>query len=353
MTLLWHDHFATAVIPLPSTSMLVHQNQTIRANALGNFKTLAGSMVVDTAMLYWLGGRSNVKGKPNENYAREQFELFTLGTIPQVYTENDVREAAKVLTGWTDTAAFVSVMNPQQHDTSTKTVLGTSIPNQGDKEYLALLDIILRQAVSPLWVAQKLVRGLAYEPSATNLITSPDPLVAKVAATLRSSNWDIKAALRTLFLAPEFRASPPGSQQLVRPPIDLVVSACKAIGVSASDTQATYTLFRTGQLPFKPPNVAGWPHGNTWITTTTALARYDWGHTLYGMWAKVKAALRPALPAATNLAGWASRFGLAGFAPSTLDTLNSYLASRSGAASSELQEGVMSLIVSSPDWMVM
>lgn len=347
MTLLWHGHFATAVAfdGSPTIDDLMRQNATIRRHAMGNFRALLAAMTVDPAMLYWLNGAENTSTKPNENYAREFFELFALGRSPQVHNEQDVREAARLLTGWTVDSGGTAHFNPGRHDTGTKTVLGHRIDNGGAKEYWSLVDLAVGHAVAPRFIASKLVAGLAYVPAPTDLLAAPDPLVATVADALTRSNWDIRTALRTLLLSDEFRYGPP---RHVRPPVDLVVAGCKALGVTAQDSRATQALGPMGQLPFQPPNVGGWPVGPAWLSATTMLARYDWGHLLY-------AASRDHLsvtPPAIDLDGWAHQLGMADLSPTTRDILRAYLASRPQAQPDELQEGVLSLLLASPDWMV-
>jgi uncharacterized protein (DUF1800 family) len=361
MTLMWHDHFATAYLdPFPDVAMLMQQNQTLRGRALGNFRIMVEEMTVDPAMLYWLNGNENTKGKPNENYARELLELFTLGVVPQVYTEQDIREAARALTGWDVsglTSGYEPVFSPPNHDTGQKTVLGVTFGNLGDQEYKKVIDIALAQDAAPKFVAYKLVKNFAYLPATGDLFQDPDPLVDKVAATLRSSNWDLKEAMRTLLMSDEFRfADPSVARQVIRQPIDLVASACKQIGVSAKSANVTTLLRRMGQLPFEPPNVGGWPTSKEWLSPVTTLARYDWGVTVYNLAATVSTnALNPGvqLPAANDLDAWASRFGLAGLSDNTRTLINDYLAARAGAPNNERQAGVLILLASSPDWMVM
>ena len=368
MTLMWHDHFATAYLsPFPDVAMLMQQNQTLRNRALGNFRTLVEEISVDPAMLYWLNGTENTKGKPNENYARELLELFTLGVVPQVYTEQDIREAARALTGW-DVSGFNSSYEPffsaANHDTGTKTVLGVTFGNLGDQEYKKVVDIALAQDASPKFVAYKLVKNFAYQPATGDLFQDPDPLVDKVAATLRSSNWDLKEAMRTLLMAEEFRfADPSAARQVIRQPIDLVASACKQIGVSAKSANVSTLLRRMGQLPFEPPNVGGWPSSKEWLSPVTTLARYDWGVTVYNLFSSsnlfgIGTAISPTgltnpLPASGNMDAWTARFGLAGLSNNTRTLIQDYLASRAGAGEAEKQAGVLILLASSPDWMVM
>ena len=355
MTLFWHDHFATGYLyPWPDTRMMVVQNQTMRRYALGNLRDLVAVMTLDPAMLYWLNGNENAVGKPNENYARELFELFTLGVVPQVYTEDDIREAARALTGWVVDPDLKRVtFSAVRHDTRPKTIMGVTFDNLGNQEYLKVIDIALEQPVAPKFIAWKLVLNFAYVPGTGDLFQDPDPLVDKVADTLRSTSWDLKAAMRTLLLADEFRfADVSAGRQLVRQPVDLVASACKAIGVSARAQNTITLLGRMGQVPFDPPNVGGWPVNREWLSPVTTLARYDWGVTCYNLWSSSLPGVRPALPPSGDPAAWTARFGLAGLSDNTKNAIDTYLGARATASESEKQAGVLILLASSPDWMV-
>ncbi|HEV3475491.1 MAG TPA: DUF1800 domain-containing protein [Actinomycetota bacterium] len=357
MVLFWHDHFATAYLdPYPDVRLLVLQNQTMRRHALGNFQSMVADMTVDPAMLYWLNGNENAVGKPNENFARELFELFTLGVVPQRYTEQDIREAARALTGWAAEGATKRVtFNANRHDTGTKTVLGTTFGNLGNQEYLKVIDIALAQDVAPKFLAYKLVLNFGYFPATGDTFQDPDPLIDKVAATLRGSNWNVKDAMRTLLLSEEFRAADP-AKQLVRQPIDIVASACKAIGVSARSANVSTLLERMGQLPFDPPNVGGWPVQKEWLSPVTTLARYDWGVTAFNLTTLPTGILGSGvgaqLPPSNDLDAWARQFGLAGLSANTRAVIRDYVAAKAGAPENEKRAGVLILLVSSPDWMV-
>lgn len=351
MTLFWHDLFATGPgAPFPDVGLLMLQNQTLRLNALGNFKTMCEQVTLDPAMLYWLNGNESTNRRPNENFAREFFELFTLGTIPQIYTETDIRESARALTGWqVDPNTRAPAFSANRHDAGTKAVLGRTIANAGAQEYLQIVDVALAQAVAPLFIAHKMVTSFAYPPMDTT-----DPLVEQVAATLRTTGWNLREAMRTLLSSDTFRDAPSTEgRQIVRQPIDLVASACKAIGVTADAAQVPGLLTRMGQRPFDPPNVGGWPVGKEWLSPVTTLARYDWGVACHAIWNGANPLVRPALPGSGDLAGWTARFGLAELAANTTASIQSYLASRASATEAERQAGVLILLASSPDWMVM
>jgi uncharacterized protein (DUF1800 family) len=362
LTLFWHDHFATAVQDQPDAQLVLQQNQTLRTNALGNFRTMCQQITIDAAMLQWLNGDASTATKPNENYGREFFELFSLGTIPQVYTETDIRQSARALTGWTvDATTLQGKFVAARHATDTKTVLGTSVPNQGATEYQAIIDIALAQPVSAKYIAYKLVQQLAYVPTTHDLFNDPDPLVDEVAASLAASNWNLQTAVRTLLMSDNFRsADPAAGHQAVRTPAEIAVHAGKVAGVATNNTSLTGPMARCGQKLLQPPNVGGWPVGRGWLSTTTALARYELAVTVTNIRNGQNANLRTAFPPSTDIdAGgsqWASFMGLAAFEPATLAALQGYVTGRrgqSGSSEAELQTGIFILVVTSPDWEVM
>jgi uncharacterized protein (DUF1800 family) len=354
MTLFWHDHFATGPTDKGTTlGALMAQNQLLRKHALGDFRTMCEEITLDPAMLFWLDGAFNSSIAPNENYAREFFELFTLGTIPQVYTEKDIRESAKAYTGWTvDPFTRIPMFNEGSHAYGNKTVLGRKIVPGGDGEFKQIVDVALDQKVSPYFIAYKLVLNFAYVPQTRDLLQSPGPLIERIAKSLRTKKWDLREGVRTMLMADEFRyASPARGQQIVRQPIELVVHALKALGVGAMDARTTQTLVRMGQSPFVPPNVGGWPFGKDWLSPATFLARYDWGILAFELYNN--ALVKDALPPTSDLKKWMKLFGLARVSKNTDGAIRSYLKARKGAPETELQAGLLALIVSSPDWMVM
>lgn len=363
MTLFWHGHFATAIRPpYPSTTQVVHQVQTQRTHALGNFRTLVKLMTIDPAMLYWLNGTDNRIPQPNENYARELFELFTLGKRPQVYTEKDIREAARALTGWVVApySELAVAFEPTRHDAGTKKILGQTVNNEGAREFERVVDIALAQPAAPRFLAFKLVQEFAYTPTSRNLATRPDPLVTKVAATLKSSDWDVAKAMRTLMLADEFRyGNPLKGQQRVRQPVELTVAACKALGVNADNTSFLEPLSRMGQKLLSPPNVGGWPVGEGWLSPVTALGRYDLAlrvraaFNLFNPGSLGTFASNPSLPPPDDVDGWAKAFGIPALSSATAGAIKEYLAKRKNDPEQDRRDGVVALILSSPEWVVM
>lgn len=355
MTLFWHDHFATGLgQPYPDVAMMLQQNQTQRTHALGNFSELLAAMTVDPAMLHWLDGARSVKGKPNENYAREFFELFALGVSPQQYTEGDIREAARAFTGWTVNGQRAAAFDARRHDTALKTVLGRRINDLGADEHLAVRDAALGMPVAARFVAWKMVQKLAYDPGKVDVMSGADPLVVRVAAELRES-WDIRAAVEVLLRSPEFRQRP---ALAARQPVEQAVHACKALGVAADGAQVIQAMDGMGQRLFDPPNVGGWPVDEEWLAPGTTLARYRLATFVEAEARRQAGAVDlpvgpRVLPPADDLGQWAARFGLAGFTPNTERTLRGYLAASAKAPAAQRQKGVMTLVISSPDWTVM
>ena len=343
MTLFWHGHFATAVrYPYPDVAMILVQNQTFRTHALGNFRDMVRAVTIDPAMMEWLDGARNSIPSPNENYAREFMELFTLGKSPEVFSERDVREAARVLTGWTSNPSLRTVsFNAAGHDTGTKTVLGATFTNAGAAEYEQLVDVALAQDVSPRFLATKLVANFAYAPAAG------DSLVVAVADTLRSTNWDLRAAMRTLLSSDEFRSGDAGAQRLlVRQPAEVMVASAKAFGISLDNDDAALQLRTMGQNLFVPPNVGGFASGTQWLSPSTVVARYGWAATIGGK--------NPAgLPASSDTDGWAKRVGLGALTTETAAALQAYVAQNPKLPEANRQAGMLTLLLTSPDWMAL
>jgi uncharacterized protein (DUF1800 family) len=367
MTLFWHDHFATAALGEPNVGLTMVQNQTLRANVFGSFRTLANAMTVDAAMLTWLSGINNVVGGVNENYAREFFELFTLGVQPQVYTENDVRQAAKAFTGFTvNTVLQAGQFNTARHDPSVKHVLGRTIgghlPGSPEEalEYQEVLEAALAHnngITASRFVAYKMILELGYSPAAD------DGLIDDVAWEIRAGDrWDLRAGLRALLLHPRWRyADPSAGQLLVRSPIELAVHAVKVLGFPSPNVYGSLywpqiampILERAGQVPLVPPNVGGWPNDVGWLSQTTVLARYDLLNALVLYFYSYALQLVHPLPASGDLDGWAAYMGLPGFSTNTRLYLQDYLDDPGTTDETQKQQSMFVLVGTSPDWQVM
>jgi uncharacterized protein (DUF1800 family) len=269
MTVFWHNHFTSGQDKVPYPQQMALQNMLLRRNALGNFGELLHDVAKDPAMLQYLDGASNRKGKPNENFAREVMELFTLGEGH--YSQRDVSEAARAYTGWSldpDTQAYVWRSN--QHDEGEKTVLGETGPFDGDQ----VLDILLAQPETSTFVTTKLWREFVSD--------APDPqTIAPIAARFRASHYDIKVALRGIFLSDAFWADDHRGV-LVKSPVEFVVGTLRAFDIGYENTAPFAAQIRTlGENLFYPPNVKGWPGGTTWINSSTLLARKQFVEQLF------------------------------------------------------------------------
>ena len=269
MTLFWHNHFTSGLQKVRSGALMYRQNVLLRRHALGNFAQLLHEVSRDPAMLVYLDSATNRRGQPNENFAREVMELFTLGEGS--YTETDIREAARAFTGWSiDPASGEFLWRPFAHDGAVKTVLGRSGEFKGDE----VLDILLAQPQTAAFVVGKMWKEfVSAEPDARE--------VKRIAAAFRESGYDIRAALRALLLSDAFFA-PPNRGALIKSPVDLVIGTMRQFDVGYSDPLPLTLLLRTlGQDLFAPPNVKGWPGGEAWINSTTLLARKQFLERLF------------------------------------------------------------------------
>ncbi|MFL9898355.1 DUF1800 domain-containing protein [Paraburkholderia fungorum] len=269
MTLFWHNHFTSGQDKVRYPQQMAQQNMLFRRDALGNFGELLHAVAKDPAMLQYLDGASNRKGKPNENFAREVMELFTLGEGH--YTQRDVSEAARAYTGWgldPDTQAYVWRAN--QHDDGDKTVLGQTGPFDGDQ----VLDILLARPETATFVTTRLWREFVSD--------TPDPTrIAPIAAQFRASHYDIKVALRGLFMSDAFW-SEDDRGVLVKSPAEFVVGTLRAFDIGYDNPAPFAAQIRTlGENLFYPPNVKGWPGGTIWINSSTLLARKQFVEQLF------------------------------------------------------------------------
>jgi uncharacterized protein (DUF1800 family) len=269
MTLFWHNHFVSSQQKVKLSLLMYRQNVTLRANALGNFGDLLHAVARDPAMVIYLDSAQNRKGSPNENFAREVMELFTIGEGH--YTEQDVKEAARAFTGWSidrDSGRFV--FRRFIHDDGVKTVLGKSGNFDGDD----VLDILLAQPATSEFVVRKLCREFV----------SPVPDerdVARIARRFRDAHYDIKVALNGIFTSDAFYAKE-NRASLVKSPIDLVVGTLRQFDMTPSEpTPFAVAAAGMGQNLFSPPNVKGWPGQETWINTSTLLARKQFLERLF------------------------------------------------------------------------
>jgi hypothetical protein len=263
MTLFWHNHFATSNLKVQSPLLMQRQNDLFRAHALGDFRALVRAIGKDPAMLYWLDSTINRKSKPNENYAREVMELFTLGRGH--YTERDIKEAARAFTGWFVVRdQFEEV--PRQHDGGPKSILGETGNFAGDD----IPAILLKQPACAEFICRKLFRYFVSETDAP-----ADALLAPLAAALRDSGFQIQKPVEMILRSNLF-FDPSALRRRVKSPVEFAVGTIRALEV-LNPTVATAALAesceRMGQSLYAPPSVAGWDGGPGWINSTAMLAR--------------------------------------------------------------------------------
>lgn len=292
MTIFWHHHFATSSVKVSSGFVMNEQIEILRRNATGSFPALLTEVSKDPAMLYWLDNHLNVAGKPNENFAREVMELFTLGIGH--YTEKDVQEAARAFTGWSyvkrrnaspdqipNRTKFI--FNPGEHDRESKTVLGKTGNLDGD----AVLELLCAHPQTSLYVTTKIWKWFIDE--------EPDPAtIEKYASVFRKSNLNIKALLRAIMEGPELYASA-DAHKLYKNPVDFTVSTLRQLGLgtiplknaAGEIARGVYQLTkqactRMGMELLAPPDVNGWATGPSWITSATMVERIRWSDRLFG-----------------------------------------------------------------------
>jgi hypothetical protein len=260
MALFWHGHFATGEEKVRDYRKMEQQLTLLHRQATGNFRELLIEVARGPAMLVFLDAAQNVKGAPNENFAREVMELFTMGVGN--YSEADIREAARAFTGWIDDDLAFKV-DPAKHDDAPKTFLGRT----GNFDGVDILRIILEQKVTAEYISAKLYRYFVRED------ISP-AMQARLGAVLRDNDYEIVPLLRTIFLSRDFYSAPSFGTR-IKGPVELVVSTYRKLGAKRlAGIPDFYVVSRElGQILLNPPTVAGWAQGRAWITPGQLLAR--------------------------------------------------------------------------------
>lgn len=265
MTLFWHGHFTSGYRDVRSAYHMAIQNDLFREHATGNFGDLVHAISRDPAMLEYLDNNRNNRRAPNENYARELMELFTLGEGN--YTEQDVKEAARAFTGWTfRRGSSTFSFDERNHDYGKKTFLGEEGYFDGDH----VIDIILEQEAAPRHLARKLLEYFA--------VDATEQEIEPYANLLRRTGFELKPFFRTLFSSEWFYSSRV-TGKIVKSPVMLVVSTVRMMGATRISRGNALTLCRycdqIGQSLLQPPNVKGWDGGAAWVTSSNLLTRYN------------------------------------------------------------------------------
>ncbi|MBC8064782.1 MAG: DUF1800 domain-containing protein [Chlorobia bacterium] len=295
MSVFWHDHFATSASKVQAGPTMHQHNEVLRKNATGNFRTFLTEISQDPAMLFWLDNQYNVAGKPNENFAREVMELFTLG-VDNRYTEQDIKEAARAFTGWSigrvgnkgPRPGQGFVFRPAFHDRGEKTVFGRTGNLTGEQ----VIDILCELPETAEHITRKVWEWFAYP--------NPEPtMISRIARKFQSDNLSIKTLLKEIMRSSEFY-SVKADRTIYKSPVDFTVSTLRQLGVAQAlydsmseapenmrgrlqPVQVAYQSMKSmGMHLLYPPDVAGWETGPNWITSATMMERINWGNKLFG-----------------------------------------------------------------------
>jgi uncharacterized protein (DUF1800 family) len=274
MTFFWHNHFSTST---PLAYLMQVQNNTLRRNALGKFSDLLFAVAKDPAMIVYLNNQQNKKAHPNENFAREVMELFTLGVGN--YTEKDIKEGARAFTGWEVSAKGEFVFNEKVHDFDEKEFLGKKGNFTGED----ILNIILSNKQVSVFVCTKIYREFV------NPNVNTDRVQA-LADGFFKSGYDISALMKQIFTSDWFYDDENIGAK-VTSPVELIVRFKKLVSVDTKNKKTLIDVQKAlGQVLFFPPNVAGWKGGNTWIDSTSLVLRLSMPmYIIKGVGLKIKA----------------------------------------------------------------
>ena len=265
MTLFWHGLFTSGLREVRNPKWIFDQDALLRHEAIGNYKRLTHAIVHDAAMLKYLNNDENLKGRPNENLARELMELFTMGE-GNGYTEKDIPEVARALTGETIRFGGKSSFEERRHDDGPKTIFGKTGNYKADD----VVDLIFDRPEPATYLAKRLWTFFG-------TAEASEQEIAKVADALRKSNWELAPALRTMFTSPEFYGDKAKFTR-IKSPVELEAMTLRLLEEPAHPrilSAAAFMLRQTGEEMFQPPNVKGWPGGERWITSTAIFLRYN------------------------------------------------------------------------------
>lgn len=264
IALVFHDWFATSIEGVSRQQQLIDQSNLFRAAGFGSFLDLFKAVTVDPAMLQWLNGNENRKSAPNENYAREMMELFSLGADRGAYSENDIREAARALTGWrSDWSAELGSHNfrfdPKRHDPGVKTVFGRG----GSWGWEDACRLCVEHPLHPSFFVGKLWSYFVAGPP-------PAPTRDALIATYAGSGWQIRPVLEAILMSPELYEGAP----MVKPPVVQLAAMLRSLGRGIDTDAWIWLCDPAGQVLFRPPNVAGWDDAR-WLDTSRMRARWN------------------------------------------------------------------------------
>ena len=265
MTLFWHGLLTSANSKVGRPALMRQQNSFFREHALDDFGTILRGVSQDPAMMLWLDTHNSRRAHPNENYARELLELFSMGLGN--YSEDDVREAARAFTGWTVTKEGEAVFNRRQFDAGPKSFLGRTVATPSD-----VVDAIVAHPATGRFIAGKLFAFFAY-PGADAATLEP------FADVFRRTGGSVRAVVRAILSSDAFY-SPRAYRSRLKSPVEYAVGALRTLGVASDGRGVVERLTRMGQQLYNPPNVAGWPGGRAWLNSGTWIERLNFANGL-------------------------------------------------------------------------
>ncbi len=330
MNAFWHSHFATSNQKVNSAPMMFAQLRLFEEHALGRFENLLLAVSRDPGMIVWLDGNDNVKGRPNENYARELFELFGLGVGN--YSERDIKEAARAFTGWHQREGRFR-FSALQHDDGEKEVFGQRGSFNGDD----VVRLVIDHEACATFLATKLLR----------VFLCPNPpslLIESLASRLRETVFDLRETLRTLFSSramfdPQWRSA------RIKSPVEYVVGMARSLGVAVPASSLAEAVSGMGQRLFEPPSVKGWDGHRAWLNSTTMLVRLNAATTAAERGAAVLA--RRGFVNADEAKRFCTDVCLAG---EVTAPLRGMLDSIAGDSTESIMEQALEIILASPEY---
>ena len=264
MTLFWHNHFATSV---PFAYLTQQQNNMLRKHALGKFSDMLHAVAKDPAMMIYLNNQQNTKEAPNENFAREVMELFTMGIGN--YSEQDIKEGARAFTGWRINRKGEFEVNAKLHDDGEKNFLGRKGNFNGDD----IINILLEQKETARYITTKIYREFVNE-------KINEKRVGELADIFFNSGYDIKKLMRAIFSSEWFYDEENIGMKIISPS-ELIVRYARLLKMEFEKEEALLGVQKVlGQTLFFPPNVAGWKGGNTWIDSASLMVRLNMAHVI-------------------------------------------------------------------------
>ncbi len=340
MTLFWHGHFATSNAKVQSLQQMAAQNALFRRHALGNFRELLHDVSRDVAMLVWLDGNANRRRQPNENFARELMELFSLGVGN--YTERDIKEAARAFSGW-HIRKNEFWLNRMQRDATAKTVFGEAGNFDGDD----VVELCLKHDAAPRFLATRMLQFFV-------MPAPPDDAVQELAACIRVNDYAMRPVLRTLLSSSIFFGAD-ARHAIIKSPAEFVFGTQRTLDSAVNLRESVNLMGQLGQLLFEPPTVEGWKGGRAWINSATMLGRANFAAELttgsrYGTIADpARAAAQRGWQESRDAVEYYVELLLARDVPTAQPAIETYLNHASGPLGEQLR-GVLHLLLTLPEF---